>query len=248
MPDLLILTVSFFVAAALYASVGHAGGSAYLAVMGLLGVAPLTMRPTALALNILVATIVTLRFGLAGHVRWSAVVPFVAGSVPAAFIGGSLVLPGELYKPLVGAVLIVAAVQLFRSARAASGAEPAPRGTIPLLPAVAAGAGIGLLAGLTGTGGGIFLTPLVVLAGWAEPRAAAGISAAFILANSIAGLAGNYAAVGALPAELPIWLAAVALGGVVGAELGARRLSTLNLRRALAVVLVIAGLKLILLG
>jgi uncharacterized membrane protein YfcA len=245
--DVLILTGAFLVAAALYASVGHAGGSAYLAVMALVGVAPATMRPTALALNILVATLVTLRFHLAGQVRWRAVLPFVLGSVPAAFIGGSLTLPSYLYKPLVGVVLIVAAVQLFRSARAASAAEQAePR--ISLLPAVVAGAAIGLLAGLTGTGGGIFLTPLIVLAGWAAPRLAAGISGAFILANSISGLAGNLASVGSLPAELPLWLGAVAIGGLVGAELGARRLSTLNLRRALAVVLVIAGLKLIFLG
>lgn len=247
MSELLILAVGFLVAAALYASVGHAGGSAYLAVMALVGVAPATMRPTALALNILVATLVTLRFALAGQVRWRAVMPFVLGSVPAAFIGGTLTLPGELYRPLVGSVLLVAAAQLFRSARAAGAGEPAEP-HISALPALLAGAAIGLLAGLTGTGGGIFLTPLIVLAGWAAPRTAAGISGAFILANSMAGLTGNLASVGALPAELPIWLGAVAIGGLIGAELGARRLSTLNLRRALAVVLVIAGLKLILLG
>ncbi|CAN5736860.1 sulfite exporter TauE/SafE family protein [soil metagenome] len=245
--QLVILAVAFLFAAALYASVGHAGGSAYLAVMALVSVAPATMRPTALALNILVATLVTLRFALAGQVRWRAVLPFVLGSVPAAFIGGALTLPGDVYKPLVGIVLVVAAVQLFRSARTAGTTEDAEP-SISVLPAMLAGAAIGLLAGLTGTGGGIFLTPLIVLAGWAAPRLAAGISGAFILANSIAGLAGNLASVGALPAELPIWLGAVAIGGLIGAELGARRLSTVNLRRALAVVLVIAGLKLIFLG
>jgi uncharacterized protein len=237
---------AFFAAAALYASVGHAGGSAYLAIMGLAGIAPATMRPTALALNILVATIVTLRFQAAGHVRWRAVVPFVIASVPAAFVGGTLVLPSALYKPLVGGVLLVAAVQLFRTA--ARPADDEPNAGVPTLPAVAAGAAIGLLAGLTGTGGGIFLTPLIVLAGWAGSRTAAGISAAFILGNSIAGLAGNVAAVGSLPPELPLWLGVVALGGLIGSELGARRLSTIDLRRALAVVLVIAGLKLIFIG
>jgi uncharacterized membrane protein YfcA len=247
-PELLILGAAFFVAALLYASVGHAGGSAYLAAMALVGVAPATMRPTALALNILVATIVTLRFHLAGHVAWRAVLPFVAASIPAAFVGGTLMLPGDLYRPLVGVVLIVAAVQLFRSARQAASVDDQARTDIPLVPALGAGAGIGLLAGLTGTGGGIFLTPLIVLAGWAQPRAAAGISAAFILANSISALSGNLAAVGTLPAELPLWLAVVAVGGLIGAELGARRLNTTSLRRALAVVLVIAGLKLIFLG
>jgi uncharacterized protein len=235
------------VAAILYASVGHAGGSAYLAAMALVGVAPATMRPTALALNILVATIVTVRFHLSGHVAWRALVPFVVASIPAAFIGGTLVLPSNLYKPIVGVVLIVAAVQLFRSARHAGAAEQPPT-RIPVLPALLAGAAIGLLAGLTGTGGGIFLTPLIILAGWAGARVAAGISAAFILANSISGLAGNIAALGSLPAELPFWLGAVAVGGLVGSELGARRFSTTNLRRALSLVLVIAGLKLIFVG
>jgi uncharacterized membrane protein YfcA len=235
------------VAAILYASVGHAGGSAYLAAMALVGVAPATMRPTALALNILVATIVTVRFHLSGHVAWRALVPFVVASIPAAFIGGTLVLPSNLYKPIVGVVLIVAAAQLFRSARQAGAAEQPPT-QVPVLPALLAGAAIGLLAGLTGTGGGIFLTPLIILAGWAGARVAAGISAAFILANSISGLAGNIAALGSLPAELPFWLGAVAVGGLVGSELGARRFSTTNLRRALSLVLVIAGLKLIFVG
>jgi uncharacterized membrane protein YfcA len=215
--------------------------------MALVGLAPATMRPTALALNILVATIVTVRFHLAGHVAWRSLVPFVVASIPAAFIGGTLVLPSNLYKPIVGVVLIFAAVQLFRSARQAAAIDQPPT-RVPVLPAALAGAAIGLLAGLTGTGGGIFLTPLIILAGWAGARVAAGISAAFILANSISGLAGNIAALGALPAELPFWLGAVAVGGLVGSELGARRFSTTNLRRALSLVLVIAGLKLILLG
>jgi uncharacterized membrane protein YfcA len=245
--DVLLLAAAFFGAAALYGSAGHAGGSAYLAAMALVGVTPVEMRPTALALNILVATIVTTRFALAGHVRWRAVLPFVVASIPAAFVGGLLSLPPHLYKPIVGVILLVAAVQLFRVAgRPSAGGSQEPN--IPQAVALIAGAGIGLLAGLTGTGGGIFLTPLIVLAGWAQPRIAAGISAAFILANSIAGLAGNLAALVALPAELPLYLVVVAVGGLIGSELGARRLNTTNLRRALAVVLVIAGLKLIFLG
>lgn len=234
-------------AAVLYASVGHAGGSAYLAAMALIGVAPATMRPTALALNILVASIVTLRFQLAGYVAWRALIPFAAASIPAAFIGGTLTLPGNVYKPLVGIVLIVAAIQLFRTARQAGAVEQPPT-NVPIIPALLAGAAIGLLAGLTGTGGGIFLTPLIILCGWAGARTAAGISAAFILANSTSGLAGNVASIGSLPSELPIWLGVVAVGAIVGSELGARRLNTTNLRRALALVLVIAGLKLIFLG
>ncbi|HEY5276094.1 MAG TPA: sulfite exporter TauE/SafE family protein [Coriobacteriia bacterium] len=247
MDEVLGLAVAFFGAALLYASVGHAGASGYLAAMGLLGVAPATMKPTGLALNILVASIVTIRFGLAGHVRWGALLPFLVGSIPMAFVGGALVLPGALYKPLVGMVLLIAAVRLFQTARAAGAAEGRET-AIPAIPAVIAGAGIGLLSGLTGTGGGIFLTPLILFAGWAPARVAAGISAAFILANSSAGLLGNVASIGSLPAALPIWLIAVAIGGSIGAELGARRLGTPALRRVLALVLVVAGLKLIFLG
>lgn len=247
MDTTLLLAGAFFVAAILYSSVGHAGASAYLAAMGLVGVAPETMRPTALALNILVASIVTVRFHLAGQVAWRAVLPFVMGSIPMAFIGGGMTLPAGIYKPLAGVVLLIAAGRLaWTSGQAAAGEHPSPR--VPLVPAVAIGGVIGLLSGLVGTGGGIFLTPLLLFAGWSGARAAAGISAAFILANSIAGLLGNVAAVASLPSGLPLWLAAVAAGGLVGAEAGARRLGTVGLRRALAIVLVVAGLKLLFIG
>lgn len=247
MDSTVVLAATFFVAAILYASVGHAGASGYLAAMGLLGVAPETMRPTALALNILVGSIVTVRFHVAGQVHWRSVLPFVIGSIPMAFVGGGLVLPAGLYKPLAGIVLLVAAGRLAMTAgRAGTSAEPAPR--VPALPGVVVGGSIGFLSGLVGTGGGIFLTPVILFAGWSGARSAAGISAAFILANSISGLLGNVAAVQALPPALPIWLAAVAIGGLIGAELGARRLGTVGLRRALAAVLLVAGLKLIFLG
>lgn len=243
----MLLAAGFFAAAVLYASVGHAGASGYLALMGLVGVAPETMRPTALALNVLVASIVTVRFHLARQVAWRAVLPFIAGSIPLAFIGGGLTLPIGVYKALAGVVLLVAAARLAITAgRAAAAEERSPR--VPTLPALGVGAAIGFLSGLVGTGGGIFLTPLLLFAGWSGARAAAGISSAFILANSISGLLGNVAALGSLPAGLPVWLLAVAAGGLVGAELGARRLGTVGLRRALAMVLLVAGLKLIFVG
>jgi len=244
MDQTLALGALFLVAAILYGSVGHAGASAYLASMALLGIAPEVMKPTALVLNILVAGIVTLRFARAGYVRPLLILPFLAGSIPAAFIGGGLTLPSALYRPLVGAVLLVAAVRFGWTASRA-GVEFPPRAPWP--GAVASGAGIGLLAGLTGTGGGIFLTPLLLAAGWAGTRFAAGTSAAFILANSISGLAGNLASIGSLPREIPLWLAAVAVGGAVGSQLGSRQMPAPWIRRALALVLLVAGLKLILL-
>ena len=242
MDQTILLAALFLVAATLYGSVGHAGASAYLASMALVGIAPEVMKPTALVLNILVASIVTLRFAREGYVRPRSILPFLAGSVPAAFIGGGLTLPGEIYRPLVGVVLLVAAARFGWTASRA-GPDIPPRAPWPA--AIAAGAGIGLLAGLTGTGGGIFLTPVLLAAGWAGTRFAAGTSAAFILANSISGLAGNLASVGSLPSAIPLWLGAAAVGGAIGSQLGSRQLPSPWIRRALAVVLLVAGLKLI---
>lgn len=244
-PEPWILAALFLVAALLYASVGHAGASAYLAAMALVGVAPDVMRPTALTLNVLVATIVVLRFRRAGFLELRPLVPLVAGSIPMALIGGSIDLPDAAYRPLVALVLLVGAWRLATSGSADSREEAAvPR--IPPVAGVAAGAVIGALAGLTGTGGGIFLTPLLVLAGWSGARHAAGLSGAFILANSVSGIAGLLlGGSGTWSPALPLWLGAVFVGGLVGAELGSARYSVLGLRRVLAVVLVLAAAKLV---
>ena len=246
MEQTVVVAVLFAAVAVLYSSVGHAGASGYLAIMGLAGVEPGLMRPTALVLNILVASIVVVRFARAGQIDWRALLPLLAASVPLAFLGGLIVLPGTIYKPLVGVVLLVAAVRFLATAGRPADDERVVR--VPAVPAMAIGGGIGLVSGLTGTGGGIFLTPLLILFGWAGPRLAAGLSSGFILANSSAGLAGNVASVGMVPAALVVWLPAVAVGGLVGSELGARRLGPPAIRRALALVLVLAALKLILLG
>jgi uncharacterized protein len=241
-PDVLILAVLFFAAALLYSSVGHAGASAYLAAMALVGVAPETMRPTALVLNLFVATIVIVRFGRAGHLPWRNLIPLAAGSIPAAFLGGSIDLPGEVYRPLVALVLVAGAIRL---ATASAATDDEDRPGVPIVPGVLAGAAIGLLAGLTGTGGGIFLTPLLVLAAWTGTRDAAGLSGAFILVNSLSGLAGLLIGGVSLPSAIPVWVASVAAGGLIGSWIGAARFSILNLRRALALVLILAAGKLV---
>jgi uncharacterized protein len=240
--DALVLAALFFVAATLYASVGHAGASAYLAAMALVGLSPAVMRPTALVLNLFVASIVVLRFARAGQLPWRSLLPLTAGSIPAAFVGGSIELPDDVYRPLVAVVLLAGA---WRLATVRVDETPEQRRGVPVLGGIGAGVAIGLLAGLTGTGGGIFLTPLLVLAAWAGTRDAAGLSGAFILANSIAGLAGLGREGLVLPAELPLWVGSVAAGGLLGSWIGAHRLSILNLRRALAVVLVLAAAKLV---
>jgi uncharacterized membrane protein YfcA len=242
----IVVAILFAIVATLYASVGHAGASGYLAVMAIAGVQPGIMRPTALVLNILVATIVVFRFAQAGRIAWRSLVPFLIASIPLAFIGGLIVLPGALYKPLVGVVLLGAAVRFFATAGRSPGDEQEVH--VPTAPAAGIGGVIGLMSGLTGTGGGIFLTPLLLFLRWAGPRMAAGLSSAFILANSTAGLAGNFASVRIIPDSLVYWLPAVAVGALIGSELGARRLSPPGIRRALALVLVVAGLKLIFLG
>ncbi len=245
MPDPLLLAALFFGAAVLYASVGHAGASAYLAAMGLLGVSPDVARPTALSLNILVATFVTFRFWRAGYVSWRVVVPFVVGSVPLAFFGGTLSVSPQQYRQLVGIVLLAAAFQMARTARRAGRMETeAAPPRVPVLPAIPLGAAIGLLSGLTGTGGGIFLSPILLFAGWTQTRQASGTAAGFILANSIAGLLGNLSRVASLPPELPVWAAVVVIGAVIGSGLGSRG-ATPHLRGALSVVLLVAGVKLI---
>ena len=223
----------------LYASVGHAGASGYLAVMAFVGLPAPMMRPTALVLNLLVATIALVRFYRAGFFSWKLFWPFALGSIPFAFIGGAITLPGHWYRTLVGLVLWASAVRLWLDLRLNTKRDP------PKAAAIASGSAIGFLAGITGTGGGIFLSPLLLFMGWAETRTTGGVSAAFILANSIAGLAGNPASIGHLPAQLPLWAGAAVLGGLIGAEVGSRRIDTSVFRKLLGVVLLIAGAKLI---
>lgn len=240
---LVLLAGLFLVAALLYASVGHAGASGYLAVMALAGIAPATMKPTALALNIVVAAIATYRFGRAGAFSWGLFAPLALAAAPLAYLGGRLTLPADSYKLLVGTVLLYSAVRLLRAAKLADAYEVA-RPSLPVL--VVAGAALGLLSGLTGVGGGIFLSPLLLFLHWAPVKVISGVAAAFILVNSIAGLMGVVASnPGGFHPALPLWAGAVVIGGLVGAEYGSRRLGNPTLVRLLAVVLAIAGIKMI---
>lgn len=236
---LLLLGLGVFVIAVLYSAVGHAGASGYIAIMSLVGLAPAVIKPTALALNILVASIATWQFVRAGHFSWRLFWPFAILAVPAAFAGGFLTLPTAGFKIIVGAALWLSAARLLAPAEVDR--EPVEP---PLPVALLCGAGIGLLSGLTGTGGGIFLTPLLLLMHWARAKNAAAVSALFILFNSVAGLTGNLSSSGALPTfVLPLLLAA-ALGGFAGSRLGSRRFRSTGIRRFLAAVLFIAGAKL----
>jgi uncharacterized membrane protein YfcA len=236
-----LLAGLIFVAALLYSSVGHGGASGYLAAMALFELPQAVMRPTALVLNVLVSGIGTARYVRAGFFRWSSFWPYAAGSIPLAFIGGSISVPSHVYKILIGLVLIWSAVMLVVRSRSV---EAEPRHQPPLWARLGIGGAIGLLSGLTGVGGGIFLSPIILLNRWERTKTVSGIASAFILVNSIAGLLGQLSSLAALPPALPLWGGAALCGGWIGATIGSRWLNVPAIQRMLALVLVLAGAKL----
>lgn len=239
-PSLALLLALIVVAAVLYSSVGHGGASGYLAVMALMGLSPLLMKPAALSMNIAVAGLVFARLARAGHFDWRLFLPFALGSIPLAAVGGAYTLTDAVYKIIVGLALLLAAARLFFEQR-----DTAPRGQPPVWAALGIGAALGLLSGLTGVGGGIYLSPLLLFLRWTSMRSNAALAAAFILVNSIAGL-GGFASTGqAWPDGLVWYVLAAVLGGILGSELAVRRLAPVKLKKLLGVVLVIAGAKMV---
>lgn len=243
--ELALLCILFFLVASLYTTVGHAGASGYLAMMGLVGLAPAVMRPTALLLNILVAAITVYRFRRARYFSWRGLWPFLVGSVPLAAVGGMQNLAPGSYYAAVGVVLLLSSLYLiWRALGSRLGMEEGIV-RVKTLPAIFIGGLIGLLSGLTGTGGGIFLSPTLLILNWAGPRTTAGISAPFILVNSSVALIAGAATVQSLPTEMPL-LAAFALGGAfVGTWLGLQRMQQKGLLLTLAVVMSLAAFKLL---
>jgi uncharacterized membrane protein YfcA len=236
----ILIVAAVFLVAVLYSSVGHGGASGYLAVMAFLAVSPGVTRPTALVLNLFVASISFVQFYRARHFDWKIFLPFAAASIPFAFIGGMIQLPTTIYKMILGATLMLAAIRLAINLNSAIEPRP-PKTWICLL----IGAILGLISGLVGVGGGIFLTPILLLMNWTETKKAAGISALFILVNSISGLLGNYAQVSQLPATVYLWISTAVIGGIIGSTLGSKKFNSMTLRRVLAFGLLVAGLKLI---
>lgn len=240
--DPLLLAPAFLLGALLYASVGHGGASAYLAIMALAHVAPESMRPLALALNLLVSAVATWQFARAGHFSWSLLWPFALASVPAAYLGGTVELPTAYFRFFIGAVLAYAAISLWLTPRGrADFVAQTPSRPWSLV----IGGGLGFAAGLTGVGGGIFLSPLLLMRGWATTRTTAAVSAAFIWLNSAAGIIPQAARLPALSDTL-LWAApAVLVGGLAGSWIGARHAAPVVLRRLLAAVLALAAAKLL---
>jgi uncharacterized membrane protein YfcA len=242
---ILTLTGLFLLMALLYSAVGQGGGSGYLAAMALMGVAPEHFRLIALTLNVVVASIGLVKFRRAGYFDGRLLLPFVLTSVPLASVGGYLSLPGEVFRPVVGVALFWAAIMLVWKPPVP---EEAVQGRPPYWASMAVGGGIGLLSGLIGIGGGVFFAPFLILRGWASAKTTACLSSAFILVNSLAALVGVVLHAKMIPGFLPIWMVVVALGGSVGAGLGAKRLGPRTLHWLLACILVVAGARIMLTG
>jgi hypothetical protein len=229
------------VMALLYSSVGHGGASGYLAAMALFGLAPEFMKPAALIMNIFVAALVLWRLTRAGYFNWSLFFPVIIGSVPMAFVGGMLVVDISSYKLIVGLALMLAALHMIFRIPQQEDIKPVKTGLAILM-----GALLGFLSGLTGVGGGIYLSPLLLLLQWTTMRGSAAIAAGFILVNSIAGLLGYWFVVADIPAGIPLMVVCAVAGAVFGSELAVRRAVPSMLRRLLGLVLVTAGIKMIL--
>jgi uncharacterized membrane protein YfcA len=235
----LLIALCLLLGAILYTSVGHAGSSAYIAVMTLFNLPTTVIRPTALTLNIAVSAYASVRYIRNKFFDKKLFLFLSLGAIPAAFIGGYINVPSEIYKPVVGVLLIVSGLRFILLA--ATRDRELKAVNYPL--AIAMGIAIGFLSGITGTGGGIFLSPLIIWLGWNHVKQASGTVAAFIFVNSVAGLLGNYRSTSELPDTLPLFLGAVIIGALIGTRLGISRFTSVGVKRALGLVLIIAGLK-----
>jgi uncharacterized membrane protein YfcA len=239
---IILLALAIAAAAALYSSVGHGGASAYIALMALSGLAPEEVRPAALVLNIVVAGMGAFRYLSAGRFDWQVFWPFAVTAIPAAFIAGSIDVPEHIYRPLLAAALAAAAIRylIWPQIDAIKPSKPPSKAV-----ALPTGAALGALAGITGIGGGVYLSPLLVFAGWADPQRATGIAALFIVVNSIAGLAGRASSLVMLPPFLPWFVLAAIAGAAIGTTVSLKGMSKRTILRALGAVLGIAAAALV---
>ena len=232
------LIILLAIMAFLYASVGHGGASGYLAVMALFAIAPPVMKQTALLLNLGVSLMSFIAFYRQGYFKWTLFWPFALGSIPAAFLGARIPLTDSTYKQILGACLFLAVIRMVVSLK-----ESSPK-SLPAVIGVFTGAAIGLLSGMIGIGGGIILSPLLLLFRWASLKEAAAVSALFIFVNSVSGLAGLKTWIPIDQSQMIYWLAATLVGGFLGARWGAAIASNVKVKWILALVLIIASLKL----
>ncbi|QDD12333.1 sulfite exporter TauE/SafE family protein [Candidatus Methylopumilus rimovensis] len=243
--ELIDFAISFclLLGAILYTSVGHAGASIYIAIMTLFNIPSSVIKPTALVLNIFIASFTSWRFIRKGFFDLKVLLPIALGAIPFAFLGGYINPPSHIYKSIVGFILLISAISLVTDlSKKIDKNLKKP----PFFLAVLIGSCIGFLAGLTGTGGGIFLSPLILFLGWSSTKTTSGITALFILINSSFGLLGNYSSIQSLPNQLPLFIGATLIGALIGTTLGIKFYTANTIKKTLALVLVIAGLKLLL--
>ncbi len=238
----LLLLLLLSIVAFLYSSVGHGGASGYLAVMALLGVAPSLMKSSALVMNLAVSMISFIGFYRAGFFRWKLFLPFAITSVPMSLYGATISLPDSLYKKILAVCILLSLVRLFYQFQKTEAKTQA----IPLWAGLSSGAGIGLLSGMLSIGGGIILSPLMLLFRWSTLKETAAVSALFIFVNSIAGLIGSISkGTFQLTSDIGYAVIATVLGGILGSYFGSEKFKIPVLRYLLAVGLVIACAKLI---
>lgn len=233
---LLLMMIAF-----IYGSVGHGGASGYMALMAFFSFAPVTMRPTALLLNIFVSLIAFVQYYRCGYFQWKLFWPFAITSIPAAFIGGLITVDEGWYKKMLAVLLLFPVLKLadikFKT-------ELTPK-KFNITSALLIGASIGFLSGMIGIGGGIILSPVLLLLHWADMKHTAAVSALFIFVNSMAGLAGVFTHQIQLNSEMGMLIVITLAGGLTGSYFGAKKFASVLLKRMLALVLLIACVKLI---
>jgi uncharacterized protein len=242
--DILLTCFLFFTIAVLYSSVGHAGASGYLAIMALLSFAPESIKPTSLILNIVVATIASVKYIREGYFDKKVFFPFVVSSIPMAFLGGYISLDPKYFILIAGIFLVLASGLLL--VRGYSKSNESDIKTMPLWYGLGIGAIIGLISGLIGVGGGIFLSPIIIAANWTTIKKASGVAAMFILCNSLAGISGHLIGLNKVDNNIIYWIIAVILGGLLGSHLGTVKLNNKIIIACLFLVLLTAGLKFLL--
>jgi uncharacterized protein len=241
---IILTSILFLIISILYSSVGHAGASGYLAVMALLSFAPETIKPTSLILNVVVASIASIKYIKADCFDKRVFLAFILTSLPMAFVGGYITMSPRYFKLIAGLFLIVSSLLLI--IREYFKPSPTITNQMPFAYGLIGGSFIGLLSGLIGVGGGIFLSPIIIMANWTSVKKASGVAALFILFNSLAGLAGHILALNKLDHNIFYWIVAVVIGGLIGSFLGTIKFNNKIIITCLFLVLLSAGLKFLL--
>jgi uncharacterized membrane protein YfcA len=240
MDSLLLILPLLFVTALLYSSVGHGGASGYLACMALVGISPLLMRPSALILNLFVSGIAFVSFYKAGFFRWRLLWPFAITSVPASYIGARLDINPTVYKIILGICLIIAVARILYKSK-----DSETLRNLNISFALILGLILGLISGMIGIGGGIILSPLLIVFRWAPVKEASAVSAIFIFLNSLSGLVGLFQKGFSFEPKIAVWITVAVIGGIIGSYLGSRKFSITGLKYVLASVLCFAAFKLL---